>query len=137
MMKKTIRFFIFLLVTAVPLKVKSQYTLEIEIVNLRNNKGNILLELLDENDKRISGKQGGIVNNKCSITISNLKKAKYAIRYFHDENTNDQLDTNWLGLPAEGFGFSNDAYGSFGPKDFKEWLFILSTDMRISLKPKY
>jgi uncharacterized protein (DUF2141 family) len=32
----------------------------------------------------------------------------------HDENMNGKLHTNWLGIPAEGYGFSNDAQGVVG-----------------------
>ncbi len=32
----------------------------------------------------------------------------YAITVIHDENMNGKLDTNWLGIPKEGYGFSND-----------------------------
>ena len=33
----------------------------------------------------------------------------YAIIVIHDENRNGKLDTNWLGVPKEDYGFSNDA----------------------------
>ena len=33
----------------------------------------------------------------------------YALAVIHDENMNGKLDTNWLGVPTEGYGFSNDA----------------------------
>ena len=33
----------------------------------------------------------------------------YALAVVHDENMNGKLDTNWLGVPTEGYGFSNDA----------------------------
>jgi uncharacterized protein (DUF2141 family) len=33
----------------------------------------------------------------------------YALAVIHDENMNGKLDTNWLGIPKEGYGFSNDA----------------------------
>jgi uncharacterized protein (DUF2141 family) len=33
----------------------------------------------------------------------------YALAVIHDENMNGKLDTNWLGAPREGYGFSNDA----------------------------
>ena len=43
-----------------------------------------------------------------------------AIAAYHDENANATLDTNFLGLPAEGYGFSNGAQaGMFGPPAFE------------------
>jgi uncharacterized protein (DUF2141 family) len=32
----------------------------------------------------------------------------YAVNGFHDENSNGQFDTNFLGIPGEGYFFSND-----------------------------
>ena len=117
--------------------VRSQHTLDIEIINLRNETGLIMLQLFDENHNLVQ-EEKGIINDKRSyITIKNLKPAKYAIRYFHDENMNGILETNKTGKPVEGYGFSNDAYGAFGPKPFKEWLFEINNDKRILLRTKY
>ena len=33
----------------------------------------------------------------------------YALAVIHDENMDGKLDTNWLGAPKEGYGFSKDA----------------------------
>jgi uncharacterized protein (DUF2141 family) len=41
-----------------------------------------------------------------------------------------------MGIPKEGYGFSNDAYGTFGPKPFEEWLVDVSKDTKIVLKTK-
>ena len=42
----------------------------------------------------------------------------YALAVIHDENMNGKLDTNWLGVPREGYGFSNDAKVLFGAPEF-------------------
>ena len=78
-----------------------------------------------------------IKDNKCIITFFELKEGSYAIRYFHDENSNKELDMNFLGIPKEGIGFSNDAYGKFGPKDFEEWLFDVKDNTEIKLTTTY
>jgi uncharacterized protein (DUF2141 family) len=49
----------------------------------------------------------------------------YAIACFHDENGNKTLDTNWLGIPKEGYGFSNYNTGIRIPS-FEECKFIIS-----------
>ena len=117
--------------------LNAQSELEVEIVKLRNNKGTIALELVDKDNKTVKGIKGKIVDKKSTILIEGLKDGKYAIRYFHDENSNDELDMNFLGIPKEGYGFSNDAYGKFGPKDFEEWIFIVSGGTKIKLTTKY
>ena len=42
----------------------------------------------------------------------------YALAVIHDENMDGKLDTNWLGVPREGYGFSNDAKALLGTPSF-------------------
>ncbi|WP_424001451.1 DUF2141 domain-containing protein [Maribacter sp. IgM3_T14_3] len=111
--------------------------MEIVITKLKSNEGVVLLELLDESNESVKGVEVAIKNNTCIIVFEALKSGKYAAKYFHDENSNDVLDNNWMGIPKEGYGFSNDAYNMFGPKDFKYWLFNVSTNIKIKMSPKY
>jgi uncharacterized protein (DUF2141 family) len=127
----------FLVIFLVPNIVLSQNTLDIEIANLRNDKGLIMLQLFSETEVVIRQEKGIINEKKCRIIFKNLSPGKYAIRFFHDENVNGILETNKMGIPTEGYGFSNNAYGMFGPKPFKDWLFELKGDERIVLKAKY
>ena len=48
-------------------------------------------------------------------SFENLKLGNYAYRYFHDENDNNEMETNWIGMPDEEFGGSNNATSVFGP----------------------
>ncbi len=41
----------------------------------------------------------------------------YAVALFHDENSNGHFDTTLFGLPAEGYGFSNNPTLYLGPPD--------------------
>jgi uncharacterized protein (DUF2141 family) len=61
----------------------------------------------------------------------------YSFRFFHDENENEDIDTNWLGIPREGFGFSNNPKMLFGPPKFKKTLFDLNESKTLKVKPKY
>jgi uncharacterized protein (DUF2141 family) len=38
----------------------------------------------------------------------NLPAGSYAVLVMHDENDNGKLDTNFMGIPVEGYGFSNN-----------------------------
>jgi uncharacterized protein (DUF2141 family) len=38
----------------------------------------------------------------------NLPAGTYAVQVMHDENGNGKLDTNFMGVPTEGYGFSNN-----------------------------
>lgn len=52
----------------------------------------------------------------------------YAVAVFHDENANKRLDQGFLGIPQEGYGFSNNPGFSFGLPDMDEILFEIPTD---------
>lgn len=43
------------------------------------------------------------------ITLTNIAPGTYAIETFQDINGNNKMDTTWLGIPEEPFGFSRDA----------------------------
>jgi uncharacterized protein (DUF2141 family) len=115
----------------------SQFTLTIEITGLRNSRGNIMLQLFDSNQKVIAEKMNEISDKRCIIKIPNLKPGKYAVRYYHDENSDSVMETNILGKPTEGYGFSNNVTGRFGPPPFDKWLFDITEDKKITLKPVY
>ena len=115
----------------------SQFNLDIEITEIRNNTGNIMLQFFDANEKVIIQEMSAIKDKKCAFSVKNLKPGKYAVRFFHDENLNGAMETNIPGKPTEGYGFSNNATGKFGPPPFEKWLFELKEDKKIVLKPLY
>jgi uncharacterized protein (DUF2141 family) len=50
--------------------------------------------------------------------FADIAPGKYALAVIHDENRNGKLDANWLGIPAEGYGFSNDARAALAAPSF-------------------
>lgn len=54
------------------------------------------------------------------VTIQNVPKGTWAVLAYQDENQNDKLDRNLIGIPSENYGFSRDARGKFGPPDFSD-----------------
>jgi uncharacterized protein (DUF2141 family) len=115
----------------------AQFTLTIEINQLENNTGQVILEFCNEKGEKISGYIQSIENNKSIILINDLKPGSYSFKYFHDENQNKKLDVNWIGMPKEGFGFSNDATGTFGPPDLEKTVFTIKGNQKLTCKPKY
>jgi uncharacterized protein (DUF2141 family) len=134
-MKHLILIFIFFLLA--PIVSLSQIELIVEIVSLRNNDGQILLELNDENEKVIKGFSEKIDDNKCILHMKELKPGKYAFKYFHDENKDEKLNTNFMGIPKEGFGFSNNAKGKFGPPSFDKMIFEVEQSDTLKCIPNY
>ena len=127
---------IYLLLSPV-LFLTAQSSITVEIVGLESNKGIVIVALLDKQEKDVMDQSCEISDQKCTVVFKDVKHDRYAIRFIHDENRNKELDTNFLGIPKEGFGFSNDAVGKFGPKDFSEWLFEVSDDTQIKMTANY
>ena len=62
----------------------------------------------------------------------------YAIAIYHDKNANRHFDKNFLGLPAEPYGVSNNPPINFGPPSLEDSAFKVEgplTPMMIRLKP--
>jgi uncharacterized protein (DUF2141 family)/fermentation-respiration switch protein FrsA (DUF1100 family) len=113
------------------------HTLNITISNLINSNGKILLQLNDSSGNKVAGITKEIVKNNCIMLIDNIESGKYTIQYFHDENNNKNLDTNPNGIPTEGYGFSNNAIGNYGPPPIEDQLMVISKNKSILLKPVY
>ncbi len=53
--------------------------------------------------------------------IHDIKPGRYSIIILDDENKNNDLDKNWLGIPTEGFGFSKNVKPTLlGAPDFEK-----------------
>jgi uncharacterized protein (DUF2141 family) len=68
-----------------------------------------------------------------SFLFDDIPAGEYALALFHDENSNYKLDQNFLGIPQEGFGFSNNAMGTFGPPSYSEAKFQVAENGKTTL----
>jgi uncharacterized protein (DUF2141 family) len=59
------------------------------------------------------------------LDVSELAPGTYAISCFHDLNDNGKLDTNFMGIPSEPYGFSNNARPKFRAPKWSEAKFEL------------
>ena len=112
------------------------YNLIIEITELKNNDGKVMIELLDKDQNTIAYSMGIIVDNQSTVEFKDLNAGTYAVQYYHDENNNEKMDTGTFGIPLEGYGFSNDARGFMGPPDFEDELFTLGKNTTMVLETK-
>ena len=60
----------------------------------------------------------------------------YAVSFYIDSNNNQKLDYNFLGVPTEQFGFSNNAMGFFGSPSFDQASFRIDKESKITLKAR-
>jgi uncharacterized protein (DUF2141 family) len=72
-----------------------------------------------------------------SFRFDNLPQGTYALTALHDENANGKLDT-FLGIPREGFAFSNNPRIGFGPPAYDRVRFSIGAPRAlIRLQFKY
>ena len=57
------------------------------------------------------------------VEFDSIPAGKYAISVFLDENDNEDLDTNVVGIPREKYGFSNNVMPAMRAATYEEALF--------------
>jgi uncharacterized protein (DUF2141 family) len=68
------------------------------------------------------------VEGATTLIFENVPTGIYGVSALHDQDGDGKLDTNFLGIPKEPIGFSNDAKGKFGPPDFDAVKFDVGAD---------
>ena len=112
----------------------AQHQLDIKITGLESSEGFVMVDLVDEKGQSIKGYKLEIEDRIAQLQIKELKKGTYGIRYFHDENANEEMDTVLFGIPKEGYGFSNNARGNMGPPKLEDYLFSVEGDLSMTLR---
>ena len=130
----------FQLVLAQSVEDKNTGNLIIVVTGIENDDGEVLIavsnsrENYESNDTAFVGVKVKIENKKAEYTFEELSFGEYAIKLFHDENMDGELDSNFLGIPTEDFGFSNNARGTFGPADYDDAKFLFEqTEMTMEI----
>ena len=105
-------------------------TLTVAVSGLRSSEGQVILAIYNgadgyplELNKAMLLKRVPVTNGGPTISFDGLPYGPYAAAAIHDENANNTLDTNWIGLPKEGVASSNNAHGHFGPPAFADAAF--------------
>jgi uncharacterized protein (DUF2141 family) len=114
--------------------------IHVEIDGLRDDKGQVLCAIYSsadgfpkKGDKAVAHAKSSISERHAVCEFPGLNAGTYAISVFHDENSNGKLDTNFMGIPREGVGASNNAKGHLGPPKFDAAAFRF-TGRRLELK---
>jgi len=119
--------------------------IHVKVLNIRNSTGTVDCALFDSPegfpvDVLRSASSVMVIkvrNTEARCDFEDIPPGTYALAVIHDENTNGKLDLNILGVPTEGYGFSNDAKALFGPPSFAAASFRFTggtLDMTISLQ---
>ena len=103
----------------------AENVIHVEISGLRSDKGQMLCALYSaaeafpkKADKAVARLTAKITERRAVCDFTGVAPGTYAVSVVHDENSNGKLDTNFIGMPREGVGASNDAKGHMGPPKF-------------------
>ncbi len=93
----------------------SKTWLNLSIEQVRNSGGVITLTLYPDDQTKFLAPKGSLyvtrVKARAGTTGACIylpKPGTYALALYHDENGNGKVDRNAIGIPQEGFGFSNN-----------------------------
>jgi uncharacterized protein (DUF2141 family) len=114
-------------------------TLHVIIEGVKNAKGQVKVGLektaaeFDQgplHEARYRGETIVSKEGKVELHFQDVPYGSYAIKSFHDEDGNGQLNTNFMGIPVEDYGFSNNARGTMGPAKFQDARFELDAPQK-------
>jgi uncharacterized protein (DUF2141 family) len=133
--------FLLLVSSALPLasfhqdSQKKLAVIQLTVIGLENDIGDVQVGLFNSAEsfngktkEKFAGAVIKIQNKKIQYIFPTVPYGEYAIKLFHDEDGDDEIDTNFLGIPTESYGFSNNAKALFGPPSFEKAKFIVSSD---------
>jgi len=100
-------------------------SIKVIVVGLHSDDGEVDCALFnsadgfpDHSDKAIKKIKSKIESGQAVCVFDDVAPGDYAVSEFHDENGNGKLDRNFIGMPKEGVGASNDATGHMGPPKY-------------------
>jgi uncharacterized protein (DUF2141 family) len=115
-------------------------TLTVEFNITKYNKGSIFFALYDSEanymKSAVYSTKVKVTDKKAIVVVENLAPGNYGFSFFHDVNDNGKLNKNFLGIPKEPYGFSNNEKGTFGPPDFEKISFNVQQDLTLSVSVK-
>jgi uncharacterized protein (DUF2141 family) len=104
--------------------------IKVEVTGFRNDKGRLSCSLwpgpagFPRDDSHILGQVWAkIQGNRGECFFAAVPAGDYAVTLYHDENGNGKFDSNFIGYPLEGYGFSNNAKAQFSAPSFDETKF--------------
>ena len=119
-------------------------TVHVEISGVNDPKGLMSIGLYSKKEgfpdkgKEYIGKEVKVTGHNVVYSFKDVSFGTYAVAIIHDTNSNGKLDKNFLGIPQEGYAFSNNVFGVIGlPPSFKDASFKLTGNKTVKIKIEY
>lgn len=111
---------------------KATHDVVVTITNFDNDKGKAFIALYNSEASFLGAGYMSVIatikEKTCSVTFKDVPQGVYAISLFHDENGNDKMDSNFLGIPKEDYACSNNAKGFMGPPKWQDAKFEVKSE---------
>jgi len=116
----------------------------VNISQLRSERGEVAVTVYPSDPRRFLAPRGKLMRArvKANMPVTQAcfylpKPDAYAVAIYHDANANRDFDRNGVGMPSEGFAFSNDAPSKFGVPSFDAARFVVragETVLRVKMR---
>lgn len=116
-------------------------TVTVKVTNIDDDEGNIRIGMFTNQENFSNGvlfKKGKVKADEKGVvyTFTDVPVGTYMISVFHDENSNEVFDKNFMGIPSEDYGFSQNKFGFMGPPKFEDVKFELKAGQQLILEIK-
>lgn len=124
---------------------RAEGSIKVTVTDVSNKNGEVMVALFSsskgfpyETSHAIQKQKGRAVNGSVAVTFTSIPEGAYAIALFHDTNGDGKLNTNFMGIPKEGYGVSNNSYNTFSAPDYTSSSFQHSKVFtELSIRVKY
>jgi len=114
------------------------FNLTVNITGLNSDKGKVMIAIYNGEAQFLNTRYKSAMvkstDKKVTYVFEGIPKGEYAVSFFHDENDNNKMDTNFIGIPKEDYGCSNNASGFMGPPKYEDAKFMLEENKSIDIK---
>lgn len=119
--------------------------LTVLVSGARKVAGNITITLYGPRQEAFLTREGKLSRQRLTLTTTSIEACfqlsapgDYAIAVYHDENDDHNFNRNFIGMPAEGYGFSNDAPALVGLPSFDSVRFgVPAEGRRMEIRLRY
>lgn len=121
----------------------AQGQISVTIEGLGNTKGKVYVmlqnseQMYQAKDKYFKAAAIEIGKGERDCTFEDIPAGTYTITLLHDEDLDEKMKTNFVGMPKEGFGFSNNAKGKMGKPSFEAASFTVESGKTAQQKIKF
>lgn len=111
------------------------YAVDVEVSNLESTDGTVRVAFYDSKEAFPYDSTAATVRtiepvsaSPHTVSFEEVPAGTYGVAVIHDANENGELDRNFFGVPSEGYGFSRNAFDTFGPPDFEDAAVTIDDD---------